>query len=62
MQTQPDRMDIFVDSKVVASTNGLVSGFGKLTFRYEGSGTVTVKVTGGGSGTVWAYQIKCGPC
>lgn len=56
----PDRMDVYQGSTLVASTNGMVSGEGELTFDYKPHlGTkIRVRVEGDGK-TTWAFLVEC---
>lgn len=65
----PDRIQVFRGSRLIAETNGFVSGNGTISFDWNppagapGSElTVRVVVSGGQSGrgtTEWAYRLAC---
>ena len=63
MFPNPDRMDIFYNGVSVASTNGLVSGRGILSFNYPATtGFPTfciIQMLAPNAGTEWYYDIKC---
>lgn len=64
MYDRPDMMEIFYDTVLVATTGGLVSGRGTLTFYYPGyvSGKPTrclIRLTGNNSSTGWDYIMNC---
>ena len=60
MQVVPDRMDVYLDGVLVATTGEPVSGTGTLSFHYSATGQkyCKVKVTGP-QGTAWSYTLSC---
>ncbi|WP_068498930.1 hypothetical protein [Paenibacillus kribbensis] len=62
MYTQADRMDVYYQNEVVATTGGLVSNTGKLEFDYKpvnGVTTIKVVVSSNTESTSWKYLVKC---
>ena len=63
MVNLPDRLDVYYDEVLVASTNGYVSGGGSLSFYYpaeKGKPTFCkVVLSAPKNGTVWSYHIGC---
>lgn len=63
MYSQKDRMDIYYDDKIVASTGGLVSDVGTLKFFYEAKRNkpnfCRIVLTAPESGTSWEYLVSC---
>jgi len=61
MYSIPDQMDIYFNGNLVATTGGLVSGSGMLSFYYPGGGTntCTVRMYAPNSGTAWDYSVAC---
>ncbi len=63
MFNQKDKMDVFYDNKLVATTNQLVSGMGELKFYYPAqSGKpkyCSIVLTAPESGTSWQYLMSC---
>ncbi|PPA90138.1 hypothetical protein C4A77_25300, partial [Brevibacillus laterosporus] len=58
----PDRMDVFYQDNLVASTYGEVSNKGSLSFQYNPFGGITqikVVVSSSSSGTQWEYLVHC---
>lgn len=61
MYSVPDMMEIFYEGQLVATTGGLVSGNGTLSFFYPGpprATTCMIRVTGP-DGTAWTYTMNC---
>ncbi len=57
-----DRMDIYYQNQLLASTKTLVSGSGELSFNYYPVGGVTqikVVMSSDGDGTSWEYLVYC---
>lgn len=63
MYNQKDKMDVYYDNQLVASTNGVVAGLGTLEFTYSAlSGKpkyCTIIMTAPESGTSWEYYLAC---
>ncbi|MFF2889460.1 PKD domain-containing protein [Paenibacillus sp. NPDC057967] len=62
MMYAPDRMDVYYQNQLLASTNAEVSGTGSLRFHYSPVGGVTqikVIMTSSQSGTAWQYTVNC---
>lgn len=63
MHSVPDRIDVLYNGKVVASTNQLVSGNGRLSFNYPAQlnmpTSCVVRLSAPESGTVWDYVVNC---
>ncbi|MBY0426156.1 MAG: IPT/TIG domain-containing protein [Cytophagales bacterium] len=63
MYSVPDQMDIYYNGQMVASTGGLVSNAGKLTFYYNanpGEPTIcNIRMYAPLDGTAWNYQANC---
>jgi hypothetical protein len=63
MNSIPDRLDIYYDEVLVASTNRYVSGIGALSFFYpaeKGRPTFCkIVLSAPKPGTVWSYHIGC---
>lgn len=63
MNRVPDKLEVFYDGNLVASTNQLVSGVGRLSFNYQvanGKPThCTVVVSAPQDDTVWEYLLNC---
>ena len=57
-QEQPDLFEILVDGVLVATTVDPVSYYGTIQFYYNGTGNITVRVTGTGT-TQWSYTLAC---
>lgn len=59
----PDRMDCFYRGVLVASTGGLVSGSGALTWNYDplpdDPTWCVVKMSAPNAGTAWTYTVHC---
>jgi hypothetical protein len=59
----PDQMDIYYNGALVATTGGLVSGVGTLTFNYNpivgGPNFCTIRIYAPLSGTAWDYLATC---
>lgn len=57
-----DRMDVFYGGNLVATTGGIVSGEGSLSWNHQpvdGNTLVTIRVTSNTDDTGWVYQITC---
>lgn len=62
MYGMPDRLDAYYKDVLVASTNGLVSNTGRLTFNYapvDGVNEIKVILTGNTNSTGWDYVVNC---
>lgn len=63
MQNVPDRIDVYYDDILVASTNNYVRGGGTLSFYYpaeKGKPTFCkVVLSAPNNGTAWSYNISC---
>ena len=63
MRSIPDEIEVFYDNRLVASSNGLTSGVGSLSFNYRsqsGKPTYcTVKMSAPQDGTAWTYLLNC---
>jgi hypothetical protein len=63
MLSVPDKMEIFYDNILVASTGSLISGTGNLSFNYNAEPGkpryCTVVLTAPKSGTEWNYYLGC---
>lgn len=64
MFSVPDMAEIFYNGNLVATTGGLVSGTGTLTFAYPGPGNgndsfCMVRITGNNNSTGWNYTMGC---
>ena len=63
MYTVADRLTVFYDNKIVASTKDLVSGEGFLEFNYSATQgkpqECIVEVYGPDTQTEWEYQLNC---
>lgn len=63
MYSIPDRLDCFYRGVLVATTGGLVSGSGELSWAYDPQSTdpawCLVRVSAPQSGTAWLYTIHC---
>ena len=63
MRSLPDEINVYYDNKLVASSNGLVSGNNTLQFRYiavAGKPTFCiVKITAPDNNTEWSYLLNC---
>ena len=63
MYNQKDKMDVYYDNILVASTNDVVSGTGVLEFTYSAqSGKpkyCKIVMTAPESGTSWGYLLSC---
>jgi hypothetical protein len=63
MYSIPDQMEIYYNGSLVASTNGLVSDAGTLTFQYNpivgGPNFCTIKLYAPNDGTAWEYLVGC---
>lgn len=63
MASIPDRIDVIYNDVIVASSGGLVSGTGSLSFYYPASpGLPTfckVVLKAPSNGTVWEYMLNC---
>ena len=63
MYSIPDRLDCFYKGVLVASTGGLVSGGGMLSWDYDPAPAdpswCQVVVSAPNSGTAWVYTINC---
>lgn len=62
-QNVPDEINIYYDDKIVASTNGLVSGSGSLKWFYKAEkgkpNYCIVEVKAPQDKTVWEYILNC---
>lgn len=61
MWNQPDKMEVFRDGALIASTNTYVAGEGHLKFNYSpgGSNLIMLRITARDPGTSWNYAITC---
>lgn len=60
MLSVPDKMDVYYDGVLVATTGGYVSGTGSVSFEYDATGPDWCRVVvTGPSGTVWFYTLEC---
>ena len=63
MKNIPDKMDVYYDNKLVASTNNLVSKGGQLSFFYPAKQGhpryCKVVLTAPQAGTEWMYHLAC---
>lgn len=62
MKRIPDRMNVYYRGQLVASTQGMQSGIGMLSFDFQPVGndyTVVVEVIGPMRGTEWMYALDC---
>jgi len=62
MKSVPDRMDIYINGSIVASTNQDVSGTGSLNFNVPQNNNINyceVVVSAPYEGTEWGYKINC---
>lgn len=63
MQNIPDQMEVYYDGRMVVSTDGLVSGEGKISFNYSADRSkpsfCTVVVSAPNDGTIWGYRVGC---
>jgi hypothetical protein len=63
MQNLPDRIDVYYDDVLVASTNNYVKGGGTLSFYYPAeNGKPTfckIVLSAPNDGTAWSYKIGC---
>jgi Zn-dependent metalloprotease len=63
MYTIPDQMEIYYDGELMASTSGLVSGSGVLTFNYDpnpgGPYHCIIRMYAPNSGTAWDFIAYC---
>lgn len=63
MENRPDKIDVFYNGKLVASTRSLVSGQGNLRWNYVpvrgGAIHCDVRVSAPEEGTVWRYNLGC---
>lgn len=63
MQNIPDKMEIYYDGQIVATTQALVSGTGSLSFYYpalpDKPTYCKVVLTAPSDGTQWSYHIGC---
>ncbi len=62
MKSVPDRMDIYFNGTIVASTNKDVSGTGSLNFNVPQNNNINyceVVVSAPYEGTEWGYKINC---
>jgi hypothetical protein len=57
----PDQMDVYYNGNLVATTGGLVSYGGVLSFFYPGTGpsSCTVRMYAPNEGTAWDYSVAC---
>ncbi|WP_151734139.1 PKD domain-containing protein ['Paenibacillus yunnanensis' Narsing Rao et al. 2020] len=62
MNSAPDRLDVYYQNQLLASTNKEVAGSGTLTFSYNPVGGITqikVVVTSTANSTQWDYLVNC---
>lgn len=63
MEGIPDRLDVYYDDNLVASTNSYVSGRGVLSFYYPAENGrpdfCKIVLRAPKNGTVWSYHIGC---
>ena len=63
MENIPDQMDVYYDGQLVATTNGLVSGEGTISWVYTPQNGkpdfCIVIMTAPNDGTSWTYYIRC---
>lgn len=63
MYTIPDQMEVYYNDALVASTSGLVSGGGRLTFNYTplagGPYSCIIRMNAPNSGTAWDFIAYC---
>lgn len=63
MQTIPDQMTIYCNNEIVAESNGLVSGFGQISFdytpKYGNANFCKVVVNAPQINTSWQYLVNC---
>lgn len=63
MYSVPDRMDVYYNNNLMASTNGLVSGTGTLLFYYApdsaGPYSCVIKISAPNPGTAWNFTAYC---
>ncbi len=60
MYSVPDKLEVYYEGNVVASTRDFVSSSGSLTFNYTPNhDTYCTVVVTGLSGTDWAYTVGC---
>jgi hypothetical protein len=58
----PDRIDVYYRGRLIASTPGMVSGRGEISFPWQPVGNdhqVEVEVVGPFQGTRWRYRLGC---
>ncbi|MGV4413223.1 hypothetical protein [Chryseobacterium sp. T1] len=62
-QNVPDEFTVFYNGKIVATTHGLVSHTGEISWQYEPNSNepdfCTVKVSAPNEKTVWIYRLNC---